>query len=48
MSARVVGGQGFESDVSDQPLWSPPEKVSAEELGSYLAKLEAPTAAGLS
>jgi len=41
LSARVVGGQGFESEVSDEPLWSPPEKVSAEELGSYLAKLPA-------
>ena len=39
LSARVVGGQGFESEVSEQPLWSPPEKVSTEELGPYLAGL---------
>ena len=39
LSARVVGGQGFESEVSEEPLWSPPEKVSAEELGPYLAGL---------
>lgn len=41
LSARIVGGQGFESEVSEEPLWSPPDKVSAEELGPYLAGLEA-------
>lgn len=41
LSARVVGGQGFESEVSREPLWSPAEKVVAEELGPYLAELEA-------
>lgn len=39
LSARVVAGQGFESEVSEDPLWSPPEKVSTEELGPYLAGL---------
>jgi len=38
--ARVVGGQSFESEVSDEQLWSPVEKVAAEELGPYLAELE--------
>lgn len=37
MTARVVGGRGFESEVSDEPLWSPPDKVSTRELGAYLA-----------
>lgn len=41
LTARVVGGQSFESEVSDEPLWSPVEKVAAEELGPYLAGLEA-------
>ena len=45
LTARVVGGQGFESEVSEEPLWSPPEKVSAEELGPYLATLETPAVA---
>jgi len=47
LSARIVGGQGFESEVSDEPLWSPPDKVSAEELGPYLANRERPAVAGL-
>lgn len=33
LSARVVGGQGFESEVSEEPLWTPPDKVVAAELG---------------
>lgn len=41
LSARVVGGQGFESEVSEQALWSPPAKVVAEELGPYLDALGA-------
>lgn len=41
ISARVVGGQGFESEVSRQALWSPPAKVVAEELGPYLDVLKA-------
>ena len=40
LSARVIGGQGFESEVSREPLWSPPDKVVADELGPYLAALE--------
>lgn len=40
LSARVVGSQGFESEVSEEPLWSPPAKVVAEELGPYLDALE--------
>lgn len=36
LSARVVGGRGFESEVSTEPLWEPVEKVSAEELTAYL------------
>ena len=47
LSARVVGGHGFESEVSEEPLWSPPEKVSAEELAPYLANRETPAVAGL-
>ena len=47
LSARVVGGRGFESEVSEEPLWSPPEKVSAEDLAPYLANRETPAVAGL-
>ena len=41
LRAWVVGGEAFRSEVSDEPLWSPPEKVSAEELTPYLASLTA-------
>ncbi len=37
LSARIVGGQSFESEVSTEPLWQPVEKVDAEELGAYLS-----------
>jgi sulfide:quinone oxidoreductase len=40
LTARLVGARGFESEVSDQPSWDPPEKVAAEELGPYLAELD--------
>jgi sulfide:quinone oxidoreductase len=38
MTARLVGGGSFESEVSDAPLWPSGAKVAAEELGSYLAE----------
>lgn len=44
ISARVVGGKGFESEVYDSPPWPEDEKVVTEELGPYLASLEAETA----
>jgi hypothetical protein len=40
LTARIVGGQSFESEVSREPQWSPPDKVVAEELGPYLAALD--------
>lgn len=46
VSARVVGAQGFESEVFRTPPWPADEKVVAEELGPYLAGLDrAPAAA---
>ena len=41
MTAHLVRDRGFDAEVSAQPLWSPPEKVVAEELGPYLAAREA-------
>lgn len=38
ISARLVGGGSFESEVSDRPLWPSGDKVAAEELGDYLAR----------
>lgn len=40
MSAHISGGHGFSSEVSDEPLWSPPSKVSSEYLAPYLDRLD--------
>ena len=40
ISARIVGAEGFESEVFDTPPWPADEKVVAEELGPYLARLD--------
>ena len=37
LSARVAGGQGFESEVTESPPWASDEKIVALELGPYLA-----------
>jgi sulfide:quinone oxidoreductase len=36
MTAQLIGGDSFESEVSDEPLWPSGAKVSAEELNEYL------------
>lgn len=40
MSAEITGGQGFSSEVSDTPTWSPPTKIAARYLGPYLDALD--------
>jgi sulfide:quinone oxidoreductase len=40
LSARVVGGRGFHSTITDTPTWSPPVKVAAKYLAPYLEQLE--------
>jgi len=40
ISAHLVGGKGFESQIHDEPPWPEDEKVVAEELGPYLARLD--------
>jgi sulfide:quinone oxidoreductase len=40
LSARLMGRQGFDSEVSDAPPWPVDDKVVAEELGPYLAGLD--------
>jgi sulfide:quinone oxidoreductase len=37
LSARLVGGQGFDAQVSDSPPWPVDDKIVAAELGPYLA-----------
>jgi len=41
ISARLIGPRGFESEVYDKPPWPENEKVVAEELGPYLAEVDA-------
>ena len=41
LSARIVGADGFESEVFDSPPWPSEQKVVAEELGPYLSQLDA-------
>jgi sulfide:quinone oxidoreductase len=40
LSARLVGSQGFESEVSETPPWPVDDKIVAAELGPYLAGLD--------
>jgi sulfide:quinone oxidoreductase len=40
LSARLVGTQGFESEVSERPSWPVDDKIVAAELGPYLAGLD--------
>jgi sulfide:quinone oxidoreductase len=40
LSARLVGNQGFESEVSETPSWPVDDKIVAAELGPYLAGLD--------
>ena len=41
MSAHPVGAESFSSEVFDEPPWPADEKVVADELGPYLARLDA-------
>jgi sulfide:quinone oxidoreductase len=40
MSAHPIGASSFASEVFDEPPWPADEKVIAEELGPYLARLD--------
>jgi len=36
LTARITGGHGFSSELSDTPSWSPPSKIAARYLAPYL------------
>ncbi len=38
LSARITGGRGFSSEISDTPSWSPPDKIAAKYLAPYLSR----------
>jgi sulfide:quinone oxidoreductase len=40
LSARITGGHGFSSEITDEPTWSPPRKIVAEYLAPYLEGLQ--------
>jgi len=41
LSARITGGHGFSSELTDVPTWSPPVKISAQYLAPVLKRLDA-------
>jgi sulfide:quinone oxidoreductase len=40
LSARISGGRGFSSEISDTPSWSPPSKIDAKYLAPFLNQRE--------
>src|ERR1035437_4171579 len=40
LTARITGGQGFSSEVSETPLWSPPSKIATKYLSPYLERVD--------
>jgi sulfide:quinone oxidoreductase len=36
LTARLTGGHGFSSEITDTPTWSPPSKIAAQYLAPYL------------
>jgi sulfide:quinone oxidoreductase len=40
LTARITGGQGFSSEISDTPTWSPPAKIAARYLAPCLDRLD--------
>jgi sulfide:quinone oxidoreductase len=36
LSARITGGSGFSSQITDEPTWAPPVKIAARHLAPYL------------
>jgi sulfide:quinone oxidoreductase len=36
LRAQISGGQGMTSEISEEPLWSPPTKIAATYLAPYL------------
>jgi sulfide:quinone oxidoreductase len=40
LTAHITGGQGFSSEVTEAPTWSPPRKIAAKYLAPYLEELD--------
>ena len=46
LTARITGGQGFSSEITTEPTWSPPSKIVATYLAPYLDRRDHAGAAG--
>ena len=40
LTARISGGHGLCSEITDTPTWSPAMKIVAKYLGPYLDRLD--------
>jgi sulfide:quinone oxidoreductase len=40
LTAKITGGHGFSSEITDTPTWSPPSKIAAKYLAPYLDALD--------
>jgi sulfide:quinone oxidoreductase len=40
LSARLTGGHGSDSEISEEPSWSPPAKIAAKYLAPYLESID--------
>ena len=40
LTAEISGGRGFSSELTYEPTWSPPTKIAAKYLASYLEQLD--------
>jgi sulfide:quinone oxidoreductase len=40
LSARLTGGHGSDSQLSEEPSWSPPSKIAARYLAPYLESMD--------
>jgi sulfide:quinone oxidoreductase len=40
LTAKIAGGHGFSSELTEEPTWSPPSKIAARYLAPYLDRLD--------
>ena len=40
LTAKITGGHGFSSELTDTPSWSPPSKIATKYLAPYLDALD--------
>ncbi|HTU79908.1 MAG TPA: FAD-dependent oxidoreductase [Solirubrobacteraceae bacterium] len=48
LTARITGGHGFSSEISETASWAPPSKIAAKYLAPYLDRLDRAGAGGRS